>query len=134
MDKKISLIEDLAPLFPTTTLKIELDNHKTEKDVVVISETLGFQRSNELDKKERETRYTADISVYLVKSYEKVDFNKIYNLLIEFYKRCEGLESQEVGNKSIFKVQRYGAFGYVGKDKKGNYGFILNMKVDYYIN
>ena len=52
--KKISILEDLIPLFPTSPFKLYLDVKNNEKNVCILSESLIIQYSDELQPTEQE--------------------------------------------------------------------------------
>lgn len=133
MTKKISLIEDLIDLFPTSPLKILLDNKNEQKNICVLSETLDFEYSNELSKEEQNILYSSEIKVYIEVDEKNADFNKIYSILNDFYCSVYKLEGSKYKDKYIFEVLKTGLYGYLGRDKQGNYCFSLNLKVKYYI-
>lgn len=133
MSKNISVIEDLLDLIPTSPFSISLDNQKEQKNTLVLSESISFQESDELNKSEEIVLYSADIKLYLEADAEFTDFNSIHTLLKTFYDNVREYEGSYYKEKYIFEVKQNGLFGYLGRDKQGLYCFSCNFRVRYYI-
>lgn len=133
MDKKISLIEGLIPLIPTSPFSVFLDNENQEKNSITLSERLDFETSEELVPEEQIVLYTSHIKVYIEATEENANFNSIYNLLDAFFFNLKSKETSRYEDWYIFKVEKDGIFGYLGRDKEGSYCFSLNVNVKYYL-
>ena len=133
MSKNISILESLIELIPTSPFSISLDNRKEEKNTLVLTESIGFKESEELVKSEKKTLFTTDIKDYIEVTEDKVDFNNILSLLKTFYENVRSYESMELKDYYIFQVNQTGLFGYLGREKNGNFCFTLNFRVKYYI-
>ena len=129
----MSIIEDLIELIPTSPFSISLDNQKEQKNTIVLSESLSFGESDELNKSEEITLYSADIKLYLESDAELTDFNSIHSLLKTFYDNVRDYEGSYYKDKYIFEVKQNGLFGYLGRDKQGLFCFSCNFRVRYYI-
>lgn len=129
--KKLSILEDLIPLFPTSPFKIFLDNQNEQKNKCILSETFDLQYSNELRHEDQELTVIADISAFIEATEQNANFDSIYSLLLSFYQNVRGLEGQDLANKRVELVEQVKPFGYMGRDKVGNYTFVLNMTIQY---
>ena len=129
--KKLSILEDLIPLFPTSPFKIFLDNQNEQKNKCILSETFDLQYSNELRHEDQEITVIADISAFIEAEEQNANFDSIYSLLLSFYQNVRGLEGQDLANKRVELVEQVKPFGYMGRDKVGNYTFVLNMTIQY---
>jgi hypothetical protein len=129
--KKLSILEDLIPLFPTSPFKIFLDNQNEQKNKCILSETFDLQYSNELRHEDQELTVIADISAFIEADEQNANFDSIYSLLLSFYQNVRGLEGQDLANKRVELVEQVKPFGYMGRDKVGNYTFVLNMTIQY---
>jgi hypothetical protein len=129
--KKLSILEDLIPLFPTSPFKIFLDNQNEQKNKCILSETFDLQYSNELRHEDQELTVIADISAFIEADEQNANFDSIYSLLLSFYQNVRGLEGQDLADKRIELVEQVKPFGYMGRDKVGNYTFVLNMTIQY---
>lgn len=133
MSKNISIIEDLIDLIPTSPFSISLDNQIEQKNTLILSESLSFEESAELNKEEEITQYIAEIKLYLESDAELTDFNSIHILLKSFYDNVRAYECKEYKEKYIFEVKPNGLFGYLGRDKQGLYCFSCNFRIKYYV-
>lgn len=133
MEKKISIIEGLIPLFPTSPFSIFLDNEHQQKNSVTLSERLDFEVSDDLNNRDQITLYTSQIKVYIEVTEDNADFNSIYNLLDTFFFNLKNLETSRYEDWYIFKVEKEGIFGYLGRDSEGSYCFSMNLRVKYYL-
>lgn len=131
--KKISILEDLIPLFPTSPFKIYLDNKNEEKNICVISENLGFDYSDELKLDRQKKTYNSDISVYIASDEYNANFDSIYSLLETFFDNIRAYTGKTLNGKKIVWVEQESPFGYTGRDKSGYYTFILNLTINYKI-
>lgn len=131
--KKLSILEDLVPLFPTSPFQIYLDNRNEQKNKCVLSETFDFQYSEELRHEDQELTVIADISAFIEADEKNANFDSIYSLLLSFYNNVRGLEGKTVSDKYIELVSQVKPFGFTGRDKVGNYTFVLNMTIQYKI-
>jgi hypothetical protein len=129
--KKLSILEDLIPLFPTSPFKIFLDNQNEQKNKCILSETFDLEYSNELRHEDQELTVIADISAFIEADEQNANFDSIYSLLLSFYQNVRGLEGQDLANKRVELVEQVKPFGYMGRDKVGNYTFVLNMTIQY---
>ena len=127
--KKLSILEDLIPLFPTSPFKIFLDNQNEQKNKCILSETFDLQYSNELRHEDQELTVIADISAFIEADEQNANFDSIYSLLLSFYQNVRGLEGQDLADKRIELVEQVKPFGYMGRDKVGNYTFVLNIQM-----
>ena len=132
MSKNISVIEDLIDLVPTSPFSISLDNQKEQKNTLILSENLSFQESDELNKAEEITLYSAEIKLYLEADAEFTDFNSIHTLLKSFYDTVREYEGSWYKDKYILEVKQNGLFGYLGRDKQGLYCFSCNFISNFY--
>lgn len=133
MSKHISIIDDLIDLIPTSPFSISLDNQIEQKNTLILSESLSFEESNELNKEEEITQYSAEIKLYLESDAELTDFNSIHTLLKTFYDNVREYEGSYYKEKYIFEVKPNGLFGYLGRDKQGLYCFSCNFRIKYYV-
>lgn len=131
--KKLSILEDLMVLFPTSPFQIYLDNRNEQKNVCILSETFDFQYSDELRHEDQDLTVIAEISAFIEADEKNANFDSIYALLLQFYDNVRCLEGSEVSGKKIELVEQIKPFGYMGRDKSGNYTFVLNMSVQYQI-
>lgn len=129
--KKISILEDLLPLFPTSPFKIYLDVKNNKKNVCILSESLTIQYSDELQPTEQEKAYTSSISAYICSDEVNANFDTIYDLLMTFFDTVCGYELKTLGSKYIESVNFESPFGFTGRDQSGNYTFILNFSILY---
>lgn len=129
--KKISIIEDLIPLFPSSPFQIYLDNRNEQKNICVISENLGFEYSDELKLEYQKKTYTAEIGVYISADEQNANFYFIYSLLEQFFDNVRACMGFNLNGKQIILVTQQKPFGYLGRDKSGNYTFILNFNIEY---
>lgn len=129
--KKISILEDLVPLFPASPFKIYLDVKNNEKNVCILSESLTIQYSAELQPTEQEKSYTSSISAYICADGKNTNFDVIYDLLTSFFEVVRGYELNVLGTKYIKSVNFESPFGFTGRDQSGNYTFILNFSILY---
>lgn len=129
--KKLSILEDLISLFPTSPFKIFLDNQNEQKNKCILSETFDLQYSDELRHEDQELTVIADISAFIEADEQNANFDSIYSLLLSFYQNVRGLEGQNLAGKRVELVKQVKPFGYMGRDKVGNYTFVLNMTIQY---
>lgn len=133
MDKKISLIEGLIPLIPTSPFSVFLDNENQQENSITLSERLDFEESDDLVNEDQIVLYTSHIKIYIEATEENANFNSIYNLLDTFFFNLKSKETTRYEDWYIFKVEKDGIFGYLGRNKEGSYCFSMNLRVKYYL-
>ena len=131
--KKLSILEDLIPLLPTSPFQVRLDNKNMEKNIVVLSENLGFSYSDELINGEQEKTFSSEIAAYVSSDEKNANFDSIYAFLEGFFENIRAKDGQVLGNKKIVNVGFVSPFGYLGRDKNGDFTFILNLQIDFEI-